>query len=75
VTVDITEGKLFSEGNLDDDSIMVTADPLWSFGKSAGNEFTEAVFGICKSPFHGGSYLARLSSHVIALCATSLNCD
>jgi hypothetical protein len=40
----------------DDDSIIVTADPLWSFGKSAGNEFTEAVFGICKSPFHGGSY-------------------
>jgi hypothetical protein len=36
----------------DDDTIIVSPDPLWSFGKSAGNEFTKAVFGICKSPFH-----------------------
>jgi hypothetical protein len=53
----------------------VTADPLWSFGKSAGNEFTEAVFGICKSPFHWGSYVARLSSHIIAPLRNFVNCD
>ncbi len=51
----------------DDNRIIVTADPLWSFGKSAGNEFTEAVFGICESPFHKGSHVARLSSYSIAL--------